>query len=122
MKKPKTQKTHVHPEALKALADPTRMKIMLMLEGRRRTVNEIVEFFDLSQPTISRHLQTLADAGLVTREKQGQKVHYSINGNALSAICVGLASCFPCCCVTVTPTSIPENPRKKMKSKKGGAR
>lgn len=122
MTKPKTPKTEALPDSFRALADSTRMKIMLMLEGKRRTVNEIVEFFDLSQPTISRHLQTLADAGLVKREKHGQKAYYSINGSALSAVCVGLADCFPCCCVKVTPT--PElNPQPETsKPKKGGAR
>jgi len=122
MKKPPAPKTDALPDSFRALADTTRMKIMLMLEGRRRTVNEIVEFFDLSQPTISRHLQTLADAGLVKREKQGQKVYYSINGGALSAVCIGLASSFPCCCVTVTPKPEPETPEVDSKRKKGGAR
>lgn len=122
MKKPTTPKPEVPPDALKALADPTRMKIMLMLEGRRRTVNEIVEFFDLSQPTISRHLQTLADAGLVKREKSGQKVYYSLNGDALGAVCIGLAASFPCCCVTVTSTSPDATNQEESKRKKGGQR
>ncbi len=122
MKKPTTIKTDALPDSFRALADTTRMKIMLMLEGRRRTVNEIVEFFDLSQPTISRHLQTLADAGLVKREKQGQKVYYSINGGALSAVCIGLASCFPCCCVTVTPKPEPDLSEAESKRKKGDSR
>lgn len=89
------------PPALKALADPTRLKIMLMLEGRPRTVGEIVTFFELSQPTISRHLQTLTQAGLVLREKDGQHVHYAINPGSVRNVCVELATCFPCCCITV---------------------
>jgi DNA-binding transcriptional ArsR family regulator len=121
MGQPETKKTEALPDSFRALADPTRMKIMLMLEGRRRTVNEIVEFFELSQPTISRHLQTLAEAGLVKRERKGQKAFYTINGDALSAVCIGLAACFPCCCVTVTPT-LPKSVSGKMKPKKGGAR
>ncbi len=112
----------IAPLALRALADPTRMKIMLMLEGRRRTVTEIVEFFDLSQPTISRHLQTLADAQLVRREKAGQKVYYSLNGGALGDICIGLASSFPCCCVTVTARPQEDTCIEAPKPKKGGTR
>lgn len=122
MKKPIAAKPEVPPDALKALADPTRMKILLMLEGRRRTVNEIVEFFDLSQPTISRHLQTLADAKLVKREKSGQKVFYSLNGDALGAVCIGLAASFPCCCVTVTTTPSEAANQEESKRKKGGHR
>jgi ArsR family transcriptional regulator len=121
-KKSAKRSSEVAPDTLKALADPTRMKIMLMLEGRRRTVNEIVEFFDLSQPTISRHLQTLADAGLVKREKVGQKVYYSLNGGALGDICIGLASSFPCCCVTVTSTPPELTKQDESKRKKGGQR
>jgi len=89
------------PPALRALADPTRLKIMLMLEGKKRTVGEIVDFFALSQPTISRHLQALAAAGLVRRERQGQRVYYGIAMERLRDVCVGLAACFPCCCVAV---------------------
>jgi len=90
------------PPALRALADPTRLKIMLMLEGRERTVGEIVDFFDLSQPTISRHLQTLTGAGLVVRTKKAQRVYYGINTKQVQATCISLAACFPCCCVEVT--------------------
>ena len=120
MKTAKPNTPEILPDALRALSDSTRMKIMLMLEGKRRTVGEIVEFFDLSQPTISRHLQTLDDAGLLRREKQGQKVYYSLNGDALGDLCIGLASCFPCCCVTVTARS--EELPNSLKPKKGGKR
>jgi len=97
-----TTETIALPPALRALADPTRLKIMFMLEGRRRTVGEIVRFFALSQPTISRHLQTLSAAGLVRREKVGQRVYYAIDTGRLGKVCVELASCFPCCCVEIT--------------------
>lgn len=89
------------PPALRALADPTRLKIMLMLEGRDRTVGEIVDFFDLSQPTISRHLQTLTSAGLVVRTKKAQRVFYGINPDRVRATCITLAACFPGCCMEV---------------------
>lgn len=93
--------------ALRALADPTRLKILLMLEGKPRTVNEIVEFFDLSQPTISRHLQTLAAADLVIREQHGREVTYRLNPERIGNVCVSLAACFPCCCVSVVSTTQP---------------
>lgn len=107
--------------ALRALSDPTRLKIMLMLEGRRRTVGEIVRFFELSQPTISRHLQSLDDAGLVRREKEGQRVYYSLNAEKLGEVCLCLAASFPCCCVTVTPRTAAD-PNSKTKPTKGGKR
>jgi ArsR family transcriptional regulator len=94
------------PPSLRALADPTRLKIMLMLEGRRRTVGEIVEFFQLAQPTISRHLQTLSHAGLVRRTKEGQFVYYETDAPRVREVCVTLVASFPCCCVAVESPAI----------------
>ncbi|MEW5702227.1 MAG: metalloregulator ArsR/SmtB family transcription factor [Candidatus Zixiibacteriota bacterium] len=115
--------------ALRALSDPTRLKIMLMLEGRRRTVGEIVEFFALSQPTISRHLQALAQAGLVRRERQGQRVFYAIATERMRTVCIDLAACFPCCCrsieiIAVGPSATARARRTRTethsRSRKGG--
>jgi ArsR family transcriptional regulator len=103
------------PPALRALADPTRLKIMLMLEGRPRTVGEIVDFFDFSQPTITRHLQTLLAAGLVKREKKGQRVTYAANPESIREVCIDLTGCFPSCCCTV------EEPKPKKTRGKAGA-
>lgn len=86
---------------LKALADTTRLKILLMLEGRPRTVGEIVEFFDLSQPTITRHLQALSHAGLAKRSQKGRKVLYKIDNEKVGIMCLELTKCFPCCCESV---------------------
>ncbi len=88
--------------ALQALADKTRLKILLMLESKPRTVGEIVDFFDLSQPTITRHLQQLLKTGLVTRHKQAQKVYYGLNTETIKEFCVQLVGCFPCCCSPFT--------------------
>jgi len=100
---------------LRALADPTRLRILLMLEGKRRTVGEIVKFFALSQPTISRHLQTLTVAGLVERRREAQKVYYATNASNVGTLCISLADSFPCGCVAVrraSPRSQAGSPRK----------
>ena len=89
--------TEEMPNTFRALSDPTRLKILLMLEGRPRTVGEIVDFFDLSQPTISRHLQTLTAAGLAIRTRKAQKVYYAVNPENMRILCAGLAVSFPCC-------------------------
>jgi DNA-binding transcriptional ArsR family regulator len=65
--------------AFKALSDPTRREILRLLSSRPRTVNEIVERFELSQPAISRHLAALRQAGLVSAERAGQNVVYSLD-------------------------------------------
>ena len=91
------------PPILRAVADSTRLKILLMLEAKPRTVGEIVDFFELSQPTITRHLQTLAAAGLVQRTRKGQSVQYELAVDRVRMMCSDLVACFPCCCV-VAPT------------------
>ncbi len=71
-------------KVFKALSDGTRQEILRLLEGRQRTVGEIVGNFNLSQPTISRHLSVLKEADLVLDQRQGQNVIYRLNDNALS--------------------------------------
>jgi DNA-binding transcriptional ArsR family regulator len=55
-----------------ALADPTRRAILARLAGGEATVNELVAPFELSQPTISKHLKVLEHAGLVSRGRNAQ--------------------------------------------------
>ena len=80
----------------KALSDSTRMRILQMLDKRSRSVNEIVDFFSLTQPTISRHLKVLRDVGLVNAERQGQKIIYSLNVNGLKEIATAYFQSFRC--------------------------
>ncbi len=84
-------------EILKAVADPTRQKILRLLEEKPRTVSEIVERFSLSQPTISRHLLVLRNAGLVEAERDGQHVVYSLSPATLQSICQCFFGSFHCC-------------------------
>lgn len=100
-----TKKDKLSANLMKAMGDPTRLKILLMLEGKARSVNEIVSFFNLSQPTITRHLQTLASAGLVNRTKEGQTVYYQVSPETMQSLCCNLVACFPCCSVTITPNA-----------------
>jgi len=55
-----------------ALADPTRRAILARLANGEATVNELVAPFELSQPTISKHLKVLERAGLVSRGRDAQ--------------------------------------------------
>ena len=61
----------------KALSDPTRFKIFLLLNSRIFCVNGIVNFLQISQPAVSQHLKILREADLVKIEKKGYWVHYS---------------------------------------------
>jgi len=72
--------------AFAALADPTRARIVDVLAARGRSVNEIVDEFSLTQPSISRHLKILREAGLVSVERKGQQRVYRLDPEPLRAI------------------------------------
>jgi DNA-binding transcriptional ArsR family regulator len=56
-----------------ALADPTRRSILEQLSVAPRTVTELAQPYDMSQPAISKHLKVLEDAGLVTRDEGNRR-------------------------------------------------
>ena len=66
-------------EGFKALADPTRRRILELLKSGDLTAGELAAHFDISKPTLSHHLATLKAAGLVTDERHGQIIVYSLN-------------------------------------------
>lgn len=67
-----------------ALADPTRRAILARLAQGEATVNEVVARFDLSQPTISKHLKVLEGAGLVSRGRSAQFRPVRLNAGPLA--------------------------------------
>lgn len=70
----------------KALNDPIRREILKHLREKDLTAGEIADLFDISKPSISHHLEILRQAGLVSSEKQGQFITYSINTTVLDDI------------------------------------
>ena len=70
----------------KALADDTRLKIIEMVSKETLCACDILEEFQITQPTLSYHMKQLVDADLVTGEKKGNWVHYSINTNTLESL------------------------------------
>ena len=73
----------------KALSDHTRREILKLLERHPRSVGEIVDNFQLSQPTISRHLSVLREADLVVDQRRGQHVIYRLNAGTLTESILG---------------------------------
>ena len=61
---------------MKALSDPNRVKIIKMLQHRTMCVCEMQEALQVAQPTVSKHLKLLEDAGLVDFNKEGIWVNY----------------------------------------------
>jgi DNA-binding transcriptional ArsR family regulator len=81
-------------EFCKALADDTRQRILEMLLEREMCVGDIVDTFDMSQPTISHHLNVLKQFGLVASRKEGKQVFYAINRDNVVECCGRLIAKF----------------------------
>lgn len=60
--------------ALRALADPTRLKIVELLLKRARNVNELAEVLGTPQYNVSKHLRILREAGIIAAVRQGKEV------------------------------------------------
>jgi ArsR family transcriptional regulator len=69
------------------LADKTRLKILQLLAKQELCVGAICTYFDMTQPSISHHLDILKRAGLVVGEKRGREVHYRYQGETIISCC-----------------------------------
>lgn len=63
---------------LKVLAQPKRLEIIHLLRDQRLTVTEIYSMLDLPQANVSQHLMVMREAGIVTAERQGKVIYYSL--------------------------------------------
>lgn len=79
-------------DAWKALADPTRRKILELLRQKDMNAGEIAAEFNMTKPSISNHLSILRQADLVDAEKQGQNVVYTLKTSVLEDILNMLSS------------------------------
>ena len=80
---------------LKALADPARLRLLSLIaatEDGQACVCDLTGPVALSQPTVSHHLKTLVDAGLLTRERRGSWAFYALVPGALDAVADALRS------------------------------
>ena len=71
---------------LKALADPTRREILNLLKAGRMSAGQIVEHFDVTGASISRHLSVLKDAALIRDTREGKFIFYELNASVLEEI------------------------------------
>ena len=71
---------------MQALADPNRLRILEVLRRGERCVCHLEEPLGMDQPLLSHHLRVLREAGLVSGQKEGRWVHYSIVPEALSEL------------------------------------
>ncbi|PWT99782.1 MAG: ArsR family transcriptional regulator [Candidatus Melainabacteria bacterium] len=95
-------------EVFRALADPTRRQILKALKRKDLPAGEITAMFNISFPSISRHLSILKAAGLVSERRQGNSIIYSVNSEHL-------ALCLSEFISAVCPTEIIERHRSRKK-------
>jgi DNA-binding transcriptional ArsR family regulator len=68
----------LHAHICQALADPKRILILYALNEGAKYVHELAEMLNVPQPTVSRHLKTLRERGLVNAQRDGTSVRYSL--------------------------------------------
>ena len=81
-------------EVFRALSDPTRRQILGLLRKGDMTAGEISERFPLAKSTLSGHFNVLKQSGLITPERQGTRIVYSLNTSATEEAIAAVMSLF----------------------------
>ena len=78
-------------EFYQALTSPYRREIIKLLKWKNLSAGEIAEHFDISQPSISRHLDVLKRAEIVTAERKANQIIYSLNLSVMDEMYIQLS-------------------------------
>lgn len=81
-------------DVFKALADPTRRKVLELLRQRPMTAGELADHFPVSRPTMSAHFAVLREADLISSEKIGTTITYQLRLSVLEDALLGFAGLF----------------------------
>ena len=81
------ERLHLIANRGRALADPTRVRILSVLRDGEQTVGQIAAAADTRQSTASKHLQVLFHAGLVHRRRDASAVRYSLSSSDVLRVC-----------------------------------
>jgi DNA-binding transcriptional ArsR family regulator len=81
-------------DIFKALADPTRRKVLELLRQRPMTAGELAEQFPVSRPTMSAHFAVLREADLIDSVKIGTTITYQLKLSVLEDALLGFAGLF----------------------------
>ncbi len=71
----------------KVLSEPLRLRILHTLQDGEKSVNELTEIVEASQPNVSKHLKILQEAGILRREQNGNAVYYRIADESIFDLC-----------------------------------
>ena len=70
-------------DVFNAIAEPRRRDILTLLALEERSVSDLVDALDCAQPSVSKHLRVLSDVGLVRARRDGKRVLYRTNADAI---------------------------------------
>ncbi len=73
-------------DVFQAIADPTRRAILLLVASQSMTAGAIAANFDTARPTVSKHLQILAECELLKQEQNGREIYYHVNANKMGEV------------------------------------
>ena len=73
-------------DVFQAIADPTRRAILLLVASGSMTAGAIAANFDTARPTVSKHLQILAECELLEQEQAGREIYYHLNPEKIKEI------------------------------------
>ncbi|MFP4396068.1 MAG: ArsR/SmtB family transcription factor [Anaerolineales bacterium] len=68
----------LHRYICEGVGDPKRLRLLYLVAESPRNVTQLTEALDVSQPTVSHHLRILRERGLVTTERDGASIYYSL--------------------------------------------
>jgi DNA-binding transcriptional ArsR family regulator len=78
----------------KALADPTRRRVLQLLQKAPMSAGDLAEHFDVTKPTMSAHFAVLMGADLIEAEKQGRSITYRLKMSVLEEALLGFSQAF----------------------------
>ncbi|GMU03762.1 autorepressor SdpR family transcription factor [Corallococcus caeni] len=81
-------------EVFKAISDPTRRKVLKLLQGGSKSAGELAEAFDITKGSLSHHFNILKAADLVRCERRGQQIVYSLNTTVFEDVAAVLLDLF----------------------------
>jgi DNA-binding transcriptional ArsR family regulator len=96
----------------KALADPTRRKVLELLRRRPMTAGELCEHFPVSKPTMSAHFNVLREADLIDAAKQGTTITYRLRLSVLEDALLGFSQLFGIGAPAPAPITEPVTPEE----------
>jgi DNA-binding transcriptional ArsR family regulator len=82
-------------EVFKALADPTRRRILQLLQNGEMTAGELAQQFDMAKPSVSHHFNVLKQADLIASRRDGQQIYYGLDTTVVEDVLTLIWDLFP---------------------------